>query len=91
MESQGHGNYVHLDVDLPPLFLVYLPNPSDSGKIHSDVAARWERGGIVGNYFLFYYYYDIIYWLLKRGIYFSVLNHIKVTKNSEQIGHLHDN
>ncbi|XP_042863158.1 probable glucuronokinase 2 isoform X1 [Penaeus japonicus] len=44
MESQGHGNYVHLGVDLPPLFLVYLPNPSDSGKIHSDVAARWERG-----------------------------------------------
>ncbi|KAK7069818.1 hypothetical protein SK128_016027 [Halocaridina rubra] len=44
MESQGHGNYEHIDTRLPPLFLVYLPNPSDSGKIHSDVSLRWHRG-----------------------------------------------
>lgn len=44
MEEKGHGIYSHLDVELPPLFLAYLPNPSDSGRIHSDVSLRWQRG-----------------------------------------------
>nr|XP_045582385.1 probable glucuronokinase 2 isoform X1 [Procambarus clarkii] len=44
MEKQGYGNYIHLDVELPPLFLAYRPNPSDSGRIHSNILARWQKG-----------------------------------------------
>ena len=41
----GYGNYTALDVSqLPPLFLVYCPNPSDSGRIHSDVKQKWLAG-----------------------------------------------
>ena len=43
-ESQGHGEYVPLDVKLPQLFLAYSPNPSDSGRIHSNVKQRWLSG-----------------------------------------------
>ena len=42
MYFKGHGNYTELDVDqLPPLFLAYCPDPSDSGRIHSNVKQRW--------------------------------------------------
>ncbi|KAK8738549.1 hypothetical protein OTU49_003931 [Cherax quadricarinatus] len=44
MERQGHGNYSHLDVALPSFFLAYLSNPSDSGRMHSDVSVRWRKG-----------------------------------------------
>ncbi|KAL1530773.1 hypothetical protein AB1Y20_001671 [Prymnesium parvum] len=45
LESQGHGNYVRLPVEnLPFLWLAYLSDPSNSGKIHSDVKARWSSG-----------------------------------------------
>jgi len=45
MERQGHGNYERLPVaGLPPLWLAYLSDPSNSGKIHSDVKARWMNG-----------------------------------------------
>jgi glucuronokinase len=45
MEAKGHGKYTRLDVALlPPLFVAYLADPSDSGKIHADVKARWARG-----------------------------------------------
>lgn len=44
MEQQGHGNYSHLDVKLPLLFLAYRVQPSDSGRIHSDIALRWQAG-----------------------------------------------
>ncbi|CAL4069800.1 unnamed protein product [Meganyctiphanes norvegica] len=45
MESQGHGNYSHLvALNLPPLYLAYLADPSDSGAIHSDVSTRWKQG-----------------------------------------------
>ena len=30
--------------NLPPLFLAYSPNPSDSGRIHSNVKQRWLNG-----------------------------------------------
>ena len=29
---------------LPELFLAYSPNPSDSGRIHSNVKQRWLAG-----------------------------------------------
>ena len=29
---------------LPPLFIAYLADPSDSGKIHNDVRRRFDSG-----------------------------------------------
>jgi glucuronokinase len=37
--------YERLDPSLlPPLWLIYADNPSDSGRVHADVRARWDRG-----------------------------------------------
>jgi glucuronokinase len=45
MESQGYGAYVMMDYSsLPQLWLAYLSDPSDSGKIHSNVKQRWLQG-----------------------------------------------
>ncbi|GER41308.1 GHMP kinase family protein [Striga asiatica] len=45
MEEFGHGEYIAMDVDLlPPLYLIYAENPSDSGKVHSTVRQRWLNG-----------------------------------------------
>ena len=45
MQSQGHGNYSLLKAkNLPFLFLAYLSNPSDSGKIHSNVRELYDAG-----------------------------------------------
>ncbi|XP_067362434.1 glucuronokinase with putative uridyl pyrophosphorylase isoform X5 [Channa argus] len=42
MEDQGYGNYVPMDTsELPPFWLAYLSDPSDSGRIHSNVRQRW--------------------------------------------------
>ena len=39
------GSYVRMDMrTLPRFWLAYLGDPSDSGKIHSDVNARWRNG-----------------------------------------------
>ena len=39
------GNYERLPADrLPPLWLAYLSDPTDSGKIHSNVKQRWKQG-----------------------------------------------
>ncbi|CAD5123705.1 DgyrCDS12026 [Dimorphilus gyrociliatus] len=44
-QQQNYGHYERLDnVELPQFFLAYLRDPSDSGRIHSDVGARWRRG-----------------------------------------------
>jgi glucuronokinase len=44
-ETQGHGAYEPLDIDLlPPLFLAYAPEPSFSGRIHAPIRMRWEQG-----------------------------------------------
>ena len=41
----GYGTYEYMDgSNLPPLFLAYSPNPSDSGRIHSNVKQRWLNG-----------------------------------------------
>ncbi|ELT97006.1 hypothetical protein CAPTEDRAFT_174475 [Capitella teleta] len=43
-EAQGFGNYSHIEVNhLPHFWLAYLGDPSDSGKIHSDVNLRWKN------------------------------------------------
>ncbi|CAO2199785.1 unnamed protein product [Urochloa humidicola] len=45
MDKLGHGLYRPLDVNLlPPLYLIYAENPSDSGKVHSTVRQRWLDG-----------------------------------------------
>ncbi|XP_025816844.1 glucuronokinase 1 isoform X3 [Panicum hallii] len=45
MDKLGHGIYRPLDVNLlPPLYLIYAENPSDSGKVHSTVRQRWLNG-----------------------------------------------
>ena len=45
MERHGHGKYERLDVRLLPRFaLAYVPEPKDSGKTHSDVRYRFDRG-----------------------------------------------
>jgi len=47
MEAQGHGDYQNItDAGgiLNGLFLVWSPDPSDSGKIHSNVRERYKAG-----------------------------------------------
>ncbi|CAL0317305.1 unnamed protein product [Lupinus luteus] len=45
MEKMGHGIYRPMDLSLlPPLYLIYAENPSDSGKVHSKVRQRWLDG-----------------------------------------------
>ncbi len=45
LERDGYGKYESLDVHmLPSLALAYLPQPRDSGKTHSDVRFRFDRG-----------------------------------------------
>ncbi len=43
----GAGTYERVPVSsLPPLFLAYAPDPSDSGKIHAPVKQRWLAGDV---------------------------------------------
>ncbi len=45
LETRGYGEYESIELDeLPLLFLVYTDKPKDSGKVHSDVRARWHQG-----------------------------------------------
>ena len=45
LEATGRGTYEVLDLEVsPPLWLAYLADPSDSGKIHSTVKARYNAG-----------------------------------------------
>uniref|UniRef100_A0A6Q2XCR0 Uncharacterized protein n=1 Tax=Esox lucius TaxID=8010 RepID=A0A6Q2XCR0_ESOLU len=42
MDEQGFGDYISMDMSSLPLFwLAYLSDPSDSGRIHSNVRQRW--------------------------------------------------
>ena len=44
-KTQPYGNYTKLPVaGLPPLFLAYAADPSDSGRIHAPVKQRWLAG-----------------------------------------------
>ncbi|KAG2200632.1 hypothetical protein INT47_007376 [Mucor saturninus] len=45
MEKNGHGIYKQLDVSLlPKLWLAYVADPDDSGKVHSKVKQRFLNG-----------------------------------------------
>ncbi|KAK9152413.1 hypothetical protein Syun_010722 [Stephania yunnanensis] len=45
MDKWGYGMYAPMDISLlPPLYLIYAENPSDSGKVHSTVRKRWLDG-----------------------------------------------
>jgi glucuronokinase len=45
LEAKGRGRYERIPLELaPPLWLAYLADPSDSGKIHSTVRARFDAG-----------------------------------------------
>ncbi|MEQ2195011.1 hypothetical protein XENOCAPTIV_006142, partial [Xenoophorus captivus] len=45
MDEQGYGNYASMDMsNLPPFWLAYLSDPSDSGRIHSNIRQRWLSG-----------------------------------------------
>ncbi|KAF4385869.1 hypothetical protein F8388_010425 [Cannabis sativa] len=45
LDKLGHGIYTPMDTSLlPPLYLIYAENPSDSGKVHSTVRQRWLDG-----------------------------------------------
>ncbi|KAM4566307.1 glucuronokinase with putative uridyl pyrophosphorylase isoform 4-T4 [Odontesthes bonariensis] len=45
MEEHGYGNYVSMDMtELPQFWLAYLSDPSDSGRIHSNIRQRWLSG-----------------------------------------------
>jgi glucuronokinase len=47
LKSRGFGEYENIEIglhELPQLWLVYLADPSDSGKIHNDVKMRWLNG-----------------------------------------------
>ncbi|KAF9608923.1 hypothetical protein IFM89_012091 [Coptis chinensis] len=45
MDKFGHGIYTPMETRLlPPLHLIYAENPSDSGKVHSNVRKRWLNG-----------------------------------------------
>ncbi|KAG1951537.1 glucuronokinase with putative uridyl pyrophosphorylase [Pimephales promelas] len=45
MDERGYGEYIPLDMnDLPLFWLAYLSDPSDSGRIHSNVRQRWLNG-----------------------------------------------
>jgi glucuronokinase len=40
-----YARYESIDPELlPPLWLIYAINPSDSGAVHSDVRRRWKQG-----------------------------------------------
>lgn len=45
LDERGYGVYEPLDAaTLPPLFLAFVSTPKESGKVHSDVRARWSKG-----------------------------------------------
>lgn len=45
MDKHGHGKYTPLDVSLlPKLWLSYVADPEDSGKVHSTVKQRFMNG-----------------------------------------------
>lgn len=45
MDENGYGEYIPMDMsNVPPLWLAYLGDPSDSGRIHSNIRQRWLNG-----------------------------------------------
>lgn len=47
LRTQGYGTYTKVPVAaLPPLFLAYAADPSDSGRIHAPIKQRWLAGDV---------------------------------------------
>ncbi|OZJ02792.1 hypothetical protein BZG36_04418 [Bifiguratus adelaidae] len=45
MERNGYGQYESIDIaHVPDLWMSYVPNPKDSGKMHNSVKQRWLAG-----------------------------------------------
>ena len=45
LEERGYGDYVRLPLEhLPLLWLAFLSDPSNSGKMHNNIKARWAQG-----------------------------------------------
>ncbi|KAI8582235.1 hypothetical protein K450DRAFT_228025 [Umbelopsis ramanniana AG] len=45
VDQYGYGKYERLNMDnLPPLWLAYVADPKDSGKVHSSVRQRFANG-----------------------------------------------
>ncbi|XP_064158531.1 glucuronokinase with putative uridyl pyrophosphorylase [Anguilla rostrata] len=45
MDENGYGEYIPMDMsNVPPFWLAYLGDPSDSGRIHSNIRQRWLNG-----------------------------------------------
>ncbi|KAL4647541.1 glucuronokinase 1-like isoform X1 [Arapaima gigas] len=50
MDERGYGEYIPMDMkDLPSFWLAYLGDPSDSGRIHSNVRQRWLNVKLPGS------------------------------------------
>uniref|UniRef100_A0A8C9QRX5 Glucuronokinase with putative uridyl pyrophosphorylase n=1 Tax=Scleropages formosus TaxID=113540 RepID=A0A8C9QRX5_SCLFO len=50
MGKRGYGEYIPMDMrDLPTFWLAYLGDPSDSGRIHSNVRQRWLNVKLPGS------------------------------------------
>lgn len=45
IKAKGYGTYTKIpSTNLPPLFLAYAADPSDSGRIHAPIKQRWLAG-----------------------------------------------
>jgi len=45
VKQRGYGEYTPIPLSsLPPLFLAYAADPSDSGRIHAPIKQRWLAG-----------------------------------------------
>lgn len=69
LERDGHGYYERMDLNLlPPLYLAYVDEASDSGKIHSGMRSRFDEGDpeVRAGMKLFAEYTDEAYAALKQ-------------------------
>jgi glucuronokinase len=47
IKVKGYGTYSKIpSTTLPPLFLAYAADPSDSGRIHAPIKQRWLAGDV---------------------------------------------
>lgn len=75
LKRDGHGYYEPMDLGLlPPLYLAYTNEPSDSGKIHNAVRTRFDDGDqeVVDGMKRFGELTDAAYAALKAGDYVSL-------------------
>jgi hypothetical protein len=64
VEKNKHGKYSLLDVSLlPKLWLAYVADPEDSGKVHSTVKQRFKNGDQEVYKNIMYYKTEVIHCL----------------------------